>query len=725
MTLHSSKSFPSRVVSSERGVYLVFVSFILVAIFGILALAVDISMITLAQVKVRRATEAALTAGLSYRIRQGWGFFRAPADANHLNIPNPDLQKEQDLRRIANEAAHINLDDSQGFTNFECGSGGVQRSCGYRNNDAAVRSWVEYSSNDDLIRAETSIIVPLFFSGLLGRSSACQPYVAQPGAPANPAPGACHISFQGNSQLNPARIALVLDTSGSMNCPNSDTTNCACRTQPGGCAASTDTRIFKLRDAVKLFAERLNPRRDLLSMVPYNYRAEDPGIPTPAATFWVRAGGNGPNANNARPFGDPGTAARPFVFPGPPSATINPTSRYNEFFQRVEFLRATGDTNTSDGLYAARRDFDLASLTGQHFTVVLFSDGAPTASTVRFVTPNPEMRRLFNINLAATAAATDPNNLTTQFVVEFSVANPVPGNPPIKMPGPSPLMRADQVQYGKIPSNMATPNPPFPAPPVVPRCGTLETNYQDYYKSMWAFLAPLNPGDPPAQGCLNNSAFYKDRDQPGQGTGVANYPVTCQGSPHNCSSTNADINCIICLNNTVPSAGQGWDDTQWNEWQDFTHALGNSGTWSLPYYQLQRNYNAAIDAADNVRRSGGQVIVVALGPTGAAAVAGDPYWKLWDDFSRKDVFLRRLAWDIYRVCSAGNEPGFQWRNIPTSGTNFWGYTGYDSMPTCPSPGDPLIPVDGNSGRYVPVVNPNALPSVFSNIAADILLRLNP
>jgi hypothetical protein len=492
-------------------------------------------------------------------------------------------------------------------------------------------------------------------------------------------------------------VALVLDTSGSMNSSINLT--------------SVDTRLEVLRGAVRDFIERLNPNRDFLSMVPFNFRAEDPLNNNPVWSFWVRDG-----TGTARPFGV--GAARSFTIPGPPPANVNPTNRYQELFLRLNNLRAAGNTNIADGLFAARRDYQPTGIDGEPFSVILFSDGAPTAATFRPVAPSPAMMSRLQI---VGDPRTSANNLVTQFVIN----HPGTGTPPQSFDGPSPLLRADLVTYGELPGIMVAPDPPLPAPPIA-RCGTFQSIKTNFHRTMWnTFISGSQSDMLNSEPCLNNLAFYRDRDFPDL-AGVGNRITS---SVPECMAQTTDELHEACLRDWT--LGAGFAPDPFNEWQDFTQP-GTAGVWSSPYYYIQHMYNVTIEAADSVRRSNGTVFVVALGPEGSAAdpAGNDPYWRLWDSNSRKDPFLRRLADDRFRGCLQ-EDHSFALNNISAGIPNSWGYRGHVALSANANcEGTPMsIPIDGTTGRYVAIDSnaadaANRLRDAFVGLANDIIMRLN-
>lgn len=668
---------------NERGVYLVFISLLLVAFFGVAALAVDVAVVTLNQARIKRAADAALAAGMGFRADRGWGYFRNMQLPPSGGIPSVNEDRETELVQLVANVAVLNLNPGASANPATCGSGTSARPC-FRSSDGNITVEARYSSNQDFLSISIFNRVLLFFTPVVGRFGFCSSIDSQTGE--------CLLSIEESSEIAPANVALVVDTSGSMNCPNnaavSEDDSCACR-RVGTCATGpgSNSRIETLRESLRDFVSYFNPRRDVLSIIPFNVRAE-PFSTSPVATFWARD-----ISGQLAPFGV--GPARP-IGANPP---INgPDPRYQELYQRITNLSGAGNTNPSDGLYAARSDFQGLAATGTPFYVVLFTDGPPTAGTFRFVTPQQNMRTNLAFSYTGPPPAggppgqairssvrLDPNNLVTQFSMEWRVGTDF-------VVGPSPLIRADQVAYGGGAPSAATPL----------RCGAL-ANGATRAQLQANFPNAMRDG---AADCLNNFAFYRDRDFPDQRF-ISNFPITCLNP--NPENPNWDIE--ECAHSTP-------DLTQFNTSAAFSAPDNfNSSPDNFPMYYMQNFYHATIDVADNLRGAGATIFSIGLGPPGLPQDGSDPYHRVWDSFRNKSIFLRRVSADLFRIWLTSD---ITFARTSLGATNTRGYSGYSALPV----GNPLqMSVDQPWGQFVEVNRPEKLRAAFNGVAREILMRI--
>lgn len=128
-------------------------------------------------------------------------------------------------------------------------------------------------------------------------------------------------------------------------------------------------------------------------------------------------------------------------------------------------------------------------------------------------------------------------------------------------------------------------------------------------------------------------------------------------------------------------------------------------------------YHCAIEMADRVRAQRGSVYTIALGKE--APPSSDPYQDPGDDFSRKDYFLRRVAYDQYHGSA---DPDFKPHGIVRNGTaTAVGYAEHRGYPELDA--DPAV--RDLQGESYGTDDPNQLQDQFIRVAKSILMALIP
>lgn len=151
----------------------------------------------------------------------------------------------------------------------------------------------------------------------------------------------------------------------------------------------------------------------------------------------------------------------------------------------------------------------------------------------------------------------------------------------------------------------------------------------------------------------------------------------------------------------------------------------SAGWWKRNVYDgfkyRELFYDCALAMADTIRRDGGTIFVIALGQSAPAPVAGgnwDPYQDVSDRYSRKDVYLRRLAFDPCGGAKSYTDPSDP-ANVRRGDPFFFGFDTYGEMKDAGYNFGLALPVDP--------VNPAKLSSDLENffevIAQKIKTRL--
>ncbi|MFN8391118.1 MAG: VWA domain-containing protein [Bdellovibrionota bacterium] len=172
-------------------------------------------------------------------------------------------------------------------------------------------------------------------------------------------------------------------------------------------------------------------------------------------------------------------------------------------------------------------------------------------------------------------------------------------------------------------------------------------------------------------------------------------------------------------------------NVQFSQNSDFTTTPAQASS----YTYAQQYYHAAIELGDLFRADGGALFAVGLGNQALSSGNNDPYQNPDDDFSRKEFFLRRLAFDTEGAGVGGpvgtQDPEFELRTVQVNDpadvrklsinrTVNVGYDGYRSYADLDSA------VDGRRrGLYEGTDDPKEIQQIFVQVAKQILLRLTP
>ena len=312
---------------NDRGVFILFLAILIVSLMALVGLVIDGGNLYRTRIRLQRTADSGAIGGLSYRTLFGWRHFNP---AGTLGTPGAN-DHEVEYRAI--ELAKANLSSM----NFDV-------------NRATITA--TYSSLTDNLVVNVSYDQPLFLMGYIP---------GQPGC--NRTSGgrqSCLINVTATTQLTPANIGMLLDTSGSMACPVVNPPGlspCACR-MTGTCnqdfPLANDQVIEVLEEAVTSFVAYFNPNRDRIGVYPYN-------IITDPQFFSIHDASNAPRA-----FGQD-------------------AATYSAFQNKIQSLVPVGSTNFCDVLSTAYADIGASTppiFDKEASFLVLFTDGAPSGATL-------------------------------------------------------------------------------------------------------------------------------------------------------------------------------------------------------------------------------------------------------------------------------------------------------------------------------------------------------
>jgi hypothetical protein len=394
------------------------VTFGVVLLLLFAGLAVDTARFWVAKSRLQRSADAAGISGLGLRAVKGWRWIHNGDDPGSVQLGVPGANDGE----VARHAEQVAVDN--------------MRAKGLVPEASTVVS-ASFTSQTDTIIVRISHTVPSMLLARLGVLGRCTF-------------AGCEIDVSSTAQLAPANVALVLDSSGSMQCPEAPGQSCDCRMMnpPNDCASRFAGAQIQdgLKRAVLLdFLKYFNPNRDRISIVPFNIIA-DPDY------FSIRGSAG---AVPAVPFGADRT-------------------RYDRFLAKLASLQPLSNTNPCDGLAVAYQDFSAASpgvFDSEATFFVLFTDGAPNAGRFAVTDTRLDMDDLL--------AAGNPNDWV-HYAIEWN-------DDGTRYHGPSPLVRRQDVCYGYTPGNFCPPRrlAPGEAPgPAVPAgavsCGTVEQDPSAY-----------------------------------------------------------------------------------------------------------------------------------------------------------------------------------------------------------------------------------------------------
>lgn len=292
--------------SSEHGYLLVFFAITIGLLLSFCALVIDAGQGYLWKMRADKAARAAVLSGLGYRGFKGWTYCSGDG--------------REDLLAVTRQVAIDNLNTY--------------------NPPTPPTVTASYDPITDAMQVDITLQPTAMFAGraagLIGFSI----------------PALGQVRGFARAQLNAARVALLLDVSGSMACPRNDDV-CSCRFR-GNCPAGAQ-RVDDLVTGVRRFQSQFNPNRDVIGVIAFNLAAD--------VRFPMTSG----SAVGGAPFGAP--AARLTAFNAAlnnlPSLVKSNTNICDALIEAIGQLRAIVPPGSDARLLAP--------------SVVLFSDGAPNA----------------------------------------------------------------------------------------------------------------------------------------------------------------------------------------------------------------------------------------------------------------------------------------------------------------------------------------------------------
>lgn len=462
--------------SKSSGYVLVLFALVLGVLFSIAGVAVDIGNLYIIRNRLECAAKAGALAGVGYRSLRGWDYFATYAAGT------PALKSTKDeLLGVMSGVVTENMQAA-----FSAPTAASEFT-----NNLTVTNTNFYEPKTDTFTIKATYQAPTFIIGRLGAALG-----AEPCPKATDGKYRCPITVNEKAQLDRAVVALLLDTSGSMNCPANSALGCTCRTDTTGNGCATTGRVIDaLVTALATFRGFFNPYRDYITVIPFNLAAYN--------SFQIVTGGA------ASSFGDT-------------------QARYNDFMNNktsLVGLTPKSNTNICDAFIEAIAELKLiTNLADFHPFVIAFTDGAPNAFRGEFTdgVGGGDLKRANN------PASTGLKNDWYQYGVEWSTA----ATPPITSRAPGPLVNRAQTTPG-------TPTPLFNHLIGVPIAGTpaiwpsgSNVCGQAYSKSaqhpaILNFNATTTPVVP-IKGCLSNLNF----NIPGTGgaAGVNGVPIDLNGS---------------------------------------------------------------------------------------------------------------------------------------------------------------------------------------------------
>lgn len=674
-------------------------------------LAVEAASLYRDRLRLERAARAATIAGVSWRVLMGWWYVYGGEDVvnNPPQAPTMTLRPRNrlsDLQKRVKEVLVNNLYEA----GFEVGTNSATpdtSSIGRIQNLFVVWNPVTDSVSISFRYLHKQLFLPSYLPGL-----------GQIGCP----PAGCPIDVGATSTLNPANIAMVLDTSGSMACPAPTAANpnpgCACRTAPTGCSSAANvaaSTLTALKSSVRDFYRYFNPFKDRIAVIPFNLGADPNPLPLNNGTI-------GYGATQAA---------------------------YTAFTNKINNMVAFSNTNHCDGLLSAINIISGATVPSDNPTIVFFSDGAPNAGRYSFL-EGPFTNQAIG-NSASRLTEANPANDWYQYTLEWTT------NTGSRYLGPSPLINCQTASGSSSPGCRITPvgatgspqntlfnlmiggtvaapnaNPwPYPNTP---------NGYNDASLSQSGRSIRCGPRESAIdkfQSVLNSQQL--STTNPGVVTGGTQACLTSNlGFVLPGLRTNTDPATIDMTNPVPTDAGQvarRGGDVRFNEYQTLT-----GPAFYQPYDYEQLPYHCAIRAADYARITlGARVYAIGLGPR-ANRCAGDPYQDVSNSVSRKDVFLSRLAFDpAAEINENGYSFGSNRRQVTISGSACTGHSrigqtinvGTASILATPNLRTLLFqkqtlqnkdPDETLNGAYFPASNREQIQQSFIQIAKQILLR---
>lgn len=431
----------------------------LAVFLSLAAVAVDASILYSWRLRVERASKAAAFSALQYRSMRGWGyFFNAGPTPPGVAVANFNVGRQAEMTNFLLAAVTANLQTGGNF------------------NPALLNlNGTTYDGTTDTLTLNVSYNAQTFFIGNL------LPLIS-PTAPQNNFP----VTYQTTASLDSAAVALLLDVSGSMNCPNG---NCACRTT-GNCAALGNATIDNLVAALGQFNQFFNPFKDYIAVIPFNLAA--------TTSFPIVNGGA------MQTFGGSD---------GSRLADFNlKTSRAG--------LNPQSNTNICDGLIQAIKEFqaidniEQAAQTRTRKFTVLFTDGAPNAFRGEFFNSTPPVNPL-------TASNNPPASLQNdwyEYSLEWKATDGTLSR------GPGPLVNASVPLFNHVITATNV------APSGANMCGSVISDQLSFPRVLNS--AATTGTAPPFPGCLNGGTINFSLPGTTNQAGVLNVPLDADGGPN-------------------------------------------------------------------------------------------------------------------------------------------------------------------------------------------------
>lgn len=471
--------------SKSSGYVLVLFALVLGVLVSIAGVAVDIGNLYIIRNRLERAAKAGALAGVGYRSLRGWEYFStyAAGGASLKTTEGKDTELFGVMSGVVTENMRAAFSAPTTASEFT--------------SNLAVTNANFYDPNTDTFRIKATYQAPTFIIGRLGAALGAAPCPEEKINGIGTGKYRCPITVTETAQLERAVVALLLDTSGSMNCPANNALGCACRSNTIGNGCATTGRVIDaLVTALETFRGFFNPYRDYITVIPFNLAAFN--------SFQIVTNGA------ASSFGSTQTRQQNF---------IQSTS--------LAGLTPKSNTNICDAFIEAIAELKkIPNLDRFHPFVIAFTDGAPNAFRGEFTdgVGGGDLKRANN------PASTGLPNDWYQYGLEWSTA----ATPPITSRAPGPLVNRAPTTTGT-----PTPTPLFNHLIGVPIAGTpaiwptsSKVCGQAYsvsaqHPAILNFNATTTPVVP-IKGCLSNLDF----NIPGTdgAAGVNGVPIDLNGS---------------------------------------------------------------------------------------------------------------------------------------------------------------------------------------------------
>lgn len=466
--------------SKSSGYVLVLFALVLGVLVSIAGVAVDIGNLYIIRNRLERAAKAGALAGVGYRSLRGWDYFATYAAGA------PTLKSTKDeLFGVISGVVRANMQAAFSAPSDASAAEVAEPSTvtGNLGNLTVLPTFTPlppnnntnfYNASNDTFTARVTYNAPTF---IIGRLSAA---LGAATCPLDIRDGKyrCPITVTETAQLEKAVVALLLDTSGSMNCPANNALGCTCRTSTTPCS-STGRVIDALVTALAGFRSFFNPYRDYITVIPFNLAAFN--------SFSIVLG----------------TAAS-----GPPISFGNTQARYDDFMNNKTSLAGLipkSNTNICDAFIEAIAELKrINNLADFHPFVIAFTDGAPNAFRGEFLGGVDTAGAVGNLTRDNNpATSTGLTNDWYQYGLEWSTAT----TPLTTYRGPGPLVNR-QLVGGKprlFDHIISSTTGIWPTSPTLPSnvCGQAYSESAQHPAILNFNATPVVP----IKGCLSNLNF--------------------------------------------------------------------------------------------------------------------------------------------------------------------------------------------------------------------------